>query len=535
MMRLALSVLLVLSSLPARAIEVELLPAGPGSGGPRSGARPSDGRPIEVMRGEALVEFDDDVPAAERAARLAQVGAQHIKTLPVAGWSRVRLPAGMPVSAGLTLMRAVSGVRQAEPNYVYRPSRTPNDPSVGTQYHLGNVNAYSAWEYGVGGSSLVTVAVMDTGIEATHPDLQSKLVPGESVFCNPGADKNDDDEVATFPYDNSDCALELTGPGTPVWACNHGTRVAGVAAAATDNGVGVAGMSWGAKLVSIRVFREEDCDTACCSDNGTCCGLNCNTCGTDTSAIIDGLNYARTVLQNKAGVGKVVLNMSIGGPGDCPAGTVLRTAISNAIAAGVVLVAASGNSGGAVESPGNCPEVIPVGATNSSDDVVNFSCRGPELATYGLVAPGKDIVTTDVGGGYTASATGTSFASPLVAGLAALVLSVKPAFTPAQVRDTLRNSTSNIGIAASQLPSGVSPMGETAGAGLANAYSAMRLAITGSTEFDGTRKAIAYPNPFKVSQSGNVTITVPKSLEGTNVSIKIYTPMGQLVRTLRGR
>ncbi|OGS00681.1 MAG: hypothetical protein A2V88_07310 [Elusimicrobia bacterium RBG_16_66_12] len=275
-------------------------------------------------------------------------------------------------------------------------------------------------------------------------------------------------------------------------------------------------MSWGAQLLSLKVFLNGDCPSSDCSDAG---------CLTNDPGVIAAIDHAVT-LQNTPAAGKVVINMSLGGPGACA--SALQTAITNAVAAGVVVVAAAGNDGGAVNNPGNCAGVIPVAATDASGGIASFSSRGSELAANGLAAPGVSVLTTDMGGG-TAYATGTSFSAPHVAGMAALIMSAKPLSTPAQVKTILRASADNIGLGtASQ-----SPLGQSAGAGRLNAFLAARLAIRGSLAgAPGEQKVVAFPNPFRASRDTAVTFALPDSLKGSDATIKIYTLDGQLVREL---
>lgn len=502
------ALLVLLLAAPAAAIQVEKIrqarPAALGGGVAE----------VEVVSGEALVRFDAALSPEARAQALATRGARLVGELPGTGWSHAALPSGMPVESGLILLRSIPGVLAASANNAYRALKTPNDPSFLQQYHLAKVNAPAAWEYGVGDSTEVTVAVVDAGIDGTHPDLTAKFV-AQNWFCNPGADK-------TTGTDNTVCATETT-PAVPTAACNHGTRVAGVAAATTNNGSGVSGVSWGAKVMSLRVFRTApaDCDSSCGG----------NACATDDTAIIHALNKVRE-LNNKPGFGRIIANLSLGSSGVSCA-TALQAAVDAAVASstGVIVVAAAGNDGGAVNSPGNCSGVIPVGATDANDNVASFSSRGTELANNGVVAPGVALTTTDLGGGVTGGATGTSFSAPLVSGLAALIVSVKPSFSPTQVKDTLRGSTDGIGVASVQ---GAVPAGASAGAGRVNAFRAVKLAVDGTLAgFAGDQKVIAFPNPFRTGETNSVTITVPTALQSRGTSIRIYTMDGRLVRDLK--
>ncbi len=460
------------------------------------------GRSMEVIAEEAFVRFDPALPSGARVARLEAVGAKLLREYGD-GSVHVALPSGMSVPAGLAALRAVPGVLASSPNHAYRALKQPNDPSLGSQYHFTMIDAFAAWEYETGSSSRVTVAVIDTGMDPTHPDLTAKFI-AQHQNCSTGA-----------------CAPE-GGTGTlPVSACQHGTNVAGVAAASSNNGIGIAGISWGAQLVSLRVFTTTGCNPDC-SDVS-----QAQQCLTSDDALKAALDYAANTLQNSALAGRVIVNLSVGAggtpcPTGVPSGVNVQASVTNAVNKGVVVVAAAGNDGSSVNAPGNCTGVIPVGATDASNNLAAFSSRGAELASNGLVAPGVSLFTTNAGGGYT-TASGTSFSSPLVAGLAALIVSAQPGKTPAEVQSILRGSANNIGLASN-----------LQGAGRANAYNAMRLAQTGALAFDGMKKPIAFPNPFRVSSDIRVSFAVPPNLQGSNATIKIFTLTGSLVRTLKG-
>lgn len=494
--RLLAAALLVALAAPARAIKTETI--GAAALGPAAGLPP--GRSLLVASGEALVRLSSGAAAGPLDAALAALGAARGRDLRD-GWHLIQLPPGQSVASALAMLRAMPGVATVEPNRAYSSNRTPNDPSVNSQYALSQVSAFAAWEYEVGTSSRVTIAVIDTGIDGTHPDLSGKLTNTASKSFNGG--------------------IGVDQPPTP--ACNHATRVAGVAAATADNGTQIAGMSWGAQLLSLKVFTNASCPAVGCTD-GTCVATDAN--------IKDAIDHAVT-LQNTAAVGKVIINMSLGGAGACPGAGVVQTAITAAVAAGIPVIVSAGNDGGAVNNPGNCTGVIPVGATDINNNIASFSSRGTQLATGGLVAPGVSVMTTDQGGG-TASATGTSFSAPMVSGLAALILASRPTYTVAQVSAVLRGGAASIGVASFGV-AGTGVSGDSAGAGRMDAYRSMRLAVNGTLAgFDGEEKPIAFPNPFKPSQIGTVAFAIPPSLQGSRISIKIYTLDGAFVREVNG-
>jgi subtilisin family serine protease len=451
---------------------------------------------LEVAGGSALVRFKTGASTSTALAPLAPAGFKVLATFERFDWSVVGFPDGISVAAGLQLLAAQPAVAWAEPNRVYKPRRVPNDPFLASQYALAQVQAFGAWEYGTGSPSTATVAFIDTGIDGAHPELSGKLTATSRAF-DPGTG-----------------AASNNQPPTP--ACNHATRAAGVAAAASDNSAGVAGMSWGAKLLSLKVFDAADCLDDCGDENFY------GSCSTTETSIAAAVNDV-IALHNTAAVGKLIINMSLGSSGSCSGP--LQTAVNSASAAGLLLFAAAGNESiGFVDSPANCTNVIAVGATDEQDRLASFSNTDTLMITKGLTAPGVGLYTTDINGGY-ATASGTSFSSPMAAGLAALVWSAKPALSAAQVFDVMKNSADDLG------PAGPD---RDFGFGRINAMKAMRLALTGTDQFAGTNKAVAYPNPFRPKTQRLVTFTVPREMSASGVQVKVYTIEGELVKKIDG-
>lgn len=475
---------------PAFALKIERLAHfSPASG--RSGL-------MEVAAGAAVVKFKAGVSTAAASASLASSGLSIRRSFERFNWSTVALPEGMGVEAGLALLKANPLVEWAEPDRVYRPKKTSSDIYLSRQYALAQVQAFGAWEFETGFSSRATVAIIDTGIDGTHPELSGKLA-GTSRSFPPGGGAGSDNQP-------------------PTAACNHATRAAGVAAAASDNSAGIAGMSWGAKLLSLKVFSDSNCNNDCSDESGFC--------ATSGTAMADALNDV-IPLQNTAEIGRIVVNISLGCPvvdcGSCSGA--MQSAVNVATAAGIVIFAAAGNDGASfIDSPADCPGIYSVGATDLDDSLASFTNSDTLMITKGLTAPGVDLYTTDISSGY-ASATGTSFSSPLTAGLAALILSAKPSYTAAQVFDAIKNSADDLG----------SPGPDRDyGWGRINALKAMRLAITGSKQFAGTNKAVAYPNPFRPKTHRLVSFTVPEDMMAPNMEVKVYTSEGELVKKVVG-
>lgn len=307
-------------------------------------------------------------------------------------------------------------------------------------------NAQAAWAKSTGTG--VVVAVLDTGVLANHVDLAGQVLAGYDFVRDVGTANDGDgrDADASDPGDWITAAEDASGPykncgqGDSSW---HGTHVAGIVAAATNNGIGMAGLAHGAKVLPVRVLGK---------------------CGGYDSDITAGMLWAAGIEQ--AGLpGSVtpakVLNLSLGGEGACTAA--YQDAIASVTARGVVVVAAAGNSvGRAVGTPANCPGAIAVAGVRHAGSKVGFSDLGPEIAIaapggncvniepgtpclYPLLTTSNSGLTSPAAGGsnYTDSfniSVGTSFATPMVAATAALILSARPDLSPAQVKAALQSS-----------------------------------------------------------------------------------------------
>ncbi|MDN5272252.1 S8 family peptidase [Chloroflexus sp. MS-CIW-1] len=297
----------------------------------------------------------------------------------------IRLPAGMPSELALAHIRSLNGVIYAVPDYERTISRTSNDPLRDQQWALGTIAAYDAWDITTGGP--VVIAVIDTGVDANHPELAGRVLGGFNAIT--GSSNSGDDN-------------------------GHGTAVAGIIAASGDNGEGIAGLCWGCVILPIKA----------CLRNGRC----------RDSSVISAIRWATDN-------GARIINLSLGGSSPSPA---LQEAVRYANERGVLIVAASGNEraeGNTPNYPAAYAEALAVGATGYSDEVTGFSNTGDFID---LVAPGIDIATTIPGNGY-ALATGTSFASPFVSGAAALIMTLRPDLSNSDVRCVLAISADDRG------------------------------------------------------------------------------------------
>jgi subtilisin family serine protease len=303
----------------------------------------------------------------------------------------------------------VTGVAYAEPNRYRETSITPNDPMFASQWGLSKINAPGAWDRTTGSASVV-VAVIDTGVDLNHPDLAPLLVPGFDMV-----------DLGANPTPPTGFRFEgdfQTRDSVPQDEVGHGTHVAGTIACQSNNANMVAGVTWQCRLMPVKVLtRIVNLSNAA------------DVRGTGSSAdIAAGIRWA---VDN----GARVINMSLGGSTDT---LVERDAVAYAIAQGVVVVAAMGNRGlaGPTSYPAAYPGVVAVGAIDVSDRRASFSQVGAHID---ISAPGVDVLSTVWDDG-TATMSGTSMASPHVAGVAALVLSIKPELTGAQVADILRQT-----------------------------------------------------------------------------------------------
>jgi len=439
-------------------------PAGPGTGETdRAGGAGRIG-PEELAGPDAAV--------AQDTARLSQAaGVQLTYLRQMSGGAHVyRLPQAAAAAAltGLTAgLEALPEVEYAEPDQIMTIQATPNDPYYNTMWNYftpspGNygVNLPPAWDITKGSASTV-VAVIDTGL-LPHPDLAGRILPGYDFIADlPTA--NDGDGRDADASDPGDWVVkDECGPGSkPNNSSWHGTHVAGTIAANTNNGLGVAGVNWNAKILPVRVLGK---------------------CGGYISDITDGMRWSAGLSVPGVPANPTpahVLNLSLGGYGAC--GSTYQNAINSITAKGKTIVVAAGNSGDQVSNyrPANCSGVITVAATNRNGSralysnygaAVEISAPGGEGA--GLNDPNGIRSTLNDGatipGGYTYSTyNGTSMATPHVAGIVSLMYGLKPSLTPLEALAALQNT-------ATAFPAGSTCSTANCGRGIANAAAALQ-------------------------------------------------------------
>jgi serine protease len=401
----------------------------------------------------------------------------------------------------------------------------PNDSLYSEQWYLQStqtsaINAQTAWDTTTGSSSVV-VAVVDTGILPNHPDLTDKLTYNGSTlygydFISDAATANDGDGRDADPSDPGDWVTAADAATATFSGCTvsdsswHGSMVSGIIAADSNNSIGVAGVSWGAKILPVRVLGK---------------------CGGYDSDIIAGMLWAAGLpvsgVSNNIYPARII-NMSLGSSGSCTAA--YQDAVDQVLAAGSLVVAAAGNDAADVGTPANCSGVLAVAALRNAGDKVGFSDYGTAV---GIAAPGgncgsstgacqypfystRDTGTeSPVSPSYSTAADaelGTSFSSPLVAGVAALMLSVNSSLTPATLVARLKSSATAFPSVSgvTSCDSEVSGSGNecncttaTCGAGMLNAAAAVTEALRPIAAISSVSTAKANNN-ISLSSAGSV-------------------------------
>jgi serine protease len=469
--RVCLCLLAVLSGTAGSATEVNPVRTHPH--GPSAAAAQ---RVIVKLRATSVPGGD----ARQRVVALASRGGAHLVAhRPITALIHaVQVEAASGESAAATLARlgADPEVEYAVPDERRYIHAAPNDPLYAQQWYLQTaaatpsaVDALDAWTTTTGSTTLV-IADIDTGVRPDHPDLAGRLLPGYCFISDPfvangagcpgpgAADPGDWITSADITSNPNECSKATAEPSS--W---HGTRVAGILGALTNNGVGVAGLSWGSPILPVRAL-------------GKCGGLD--------SDIIAAMLWAGGIAVSGAPVNTNparIINMSLGGTGSCPASYI--EAIGQLAAADVLVVVSAGNEGGPVDTPANCPGVAAVAGLRQAGTKVGYSSLGPEVAlgapagncgnafttaesacAYSMTSttnlsamspatpdandytglyycdattgsyPGCSIAA----GQYRSYNTGTSFSAPVVSGIAALMSTVNSSLNSCQLISRLK-------------------------------------------------------------------------------------------------
>jgi thermitase len=336
------------------------------------------------LQDEVIVRFKKSATDKMISTCLSQVNGREFSRIDELGVVVIKVPAGS-VSKAVASLSGCAGVRYAEPNFIASIADTiPSDPEWGLQYGLVNIRAPQGWDITTG-SATVTIAIVDTGVSLSHPDLAGKIVGGYD-FVN-------DDNVADDDH-------------------GHGTHVAGIAAAMSNNGNGIAGVSWGARIMPVKVLNLAG--------------------GGSYADVAAGITFA-------VDSGAQVINLSLGG--EFPS-VFLQDAVDYASSRGAVVVAASGNTGtDNVLYPAAYGNVIAVSAVDNLNNRAAFSNYGPAID---LAAPGVTIYSTSPGGTYTYRS-GTSMAAPFVSGLAAILRGFPGNGSPDAIKMEMESSALDLG------------------------------------------------------------------------------------------
>ncbi len=410
--------LLVAGALPVAAEDSKVAPV------PETDAPPVVPAAGEVVPGEVIVKFRAD----EEAGEVAQ--AQGLEIMASVDDGDGELPTvastgGMPVEQVLAELRADPAVEYAEPSYRVQvlddgavTGVGVNDPLTAGQYSLDRMRVRDAWVLSKGGSGIV--AVLDTGVQPDHPDLAGRVLPGRD-FVNDDANAADDN--------------------------GHGTWVAGIIAATPDDGYGIAGISWSDKVLPVKIMDA--------SGTGS------------TADLVSGIVWA-------ADNGATVINMSVGG---FPYSQAVQDAVTYAWNKGAVLVGAAGNNNRDEKFyPASMTHVISVSATQREDEFSHWSSYG---SAVDVSAPGSSVQTTNCTStacpnrswGAHTYISGTSFATPNVAGVVALIRAKYPTWAPQQVVDRLLSTVDDLGSAG---------WDSRYGRGRVNAYRALGASVAAS-------------------------------------------------------
>ena len=428
----------------------------------------------------------------------------------------VRYKSEISLSKIISLLKEVNSVEWVDLNYIYPLSDVPNDPQYSQQWYLPKINASNAWDIGVG-SPDVPIGIIDTGVDWDHPDLSSNIWINADEIPDNGVDDDSNgyiDDVRGWDWvDNTtDAGTGEDGDNpdnNPMDFNGHGTHCSGLAASTTNNSIGIASISNGCSIMSLRAGYQ----------------------ATDGNGYVQ-FAAAASAIQYAIDNGARVISMSFGG------GTALLTPVVNAFNNNIVVCHAAGNSNSSAGSPiDGIPQTITVAATDESDLKASFSNYGDWID---VSAPGVSIYSTVFDNGY-ANKNGTSMSTPIVAGLAGLLISKYPSKTTEQITNSIILTADNID---SKNPSFLGKLGT----GRINAYSAINqisnslfliknvgtaeLSVSSISGDKSWLSANGYPNtPFTIakygSQSVNVNINwelVPKPQETGLITVASNDP-----------
>jgi subtilisin family serine protease len=387
-------------------------------------ARPSPGShstvvlgpPVQFVEQPGRTEFSGKLvvrpwPGPTRGVAVARITPRLVRSYPEVSEFIVSVPIGSDENRYAAELLGTGDYEYVHPDWICYPQALPDDPLFPNQWHHAKIKSPQAWEIATGSTHSIICAFVDTGIDLNHPDLAGALVPGYN-------------SASELAQDSGGDISDITG---------HGTGVAGAALAIGNNGIGVSGVCWQQQVMMIRATNSLDGSAS-------------------ESALLSGARWA-------AEHGARVISVSYSGvksPSVQTTGAYIKSM-------GGLLCYSADNSG-VDHGDFDWPDVIIVGATDLNDEKAPFSSFGQALDLY---APGINIWTTKKGGGYAAE-TGTSYSTPIVAGMLTLILSIDPSLTPDQAERALLFGCDELG------PPGDDPFW---GHGRANLQGAAQLAM----------------------------------------------------------
>jgi len=346
--------------------------------------------PLVFLESAQNREFTGEVIVHAKSGRApvarARLGQTVVKSSAFVDEYTITVPEGLSEGEFAAMLMATGDYKFVEPNWMLFPLNTPNDSQFGSSWQHTRIQSAAAWDLHTGENDIV-VAVCDTGVDTNHPDLQAALVTGYNAVNN-------------LAQADGGIVEDING---------HGTFVSGCAAAQGNNGTGVVGVGWDFRVMPVRVSNL----------------------ASGNANAFDLLEGSRWAIDNGANV----VNVSFSGGGSPGNQTTAKYVIDR----GGLLFWASGNDNSFVGLDGI--DLVMVGSTTSSDNKSGFSNFGPGVD---LVAPGSSVRSTRIGGSY-GNSSGTSFASPIAAGVGAMIFSVRSDLSGQDVQDILYNSVDDLG------------------------------------------------------------------------------------------
>ncbi|MEW6556360.1 MAG: S8 family serine peptidase [Elusimicrobiota bacterium] len=485
---------------------------------------PSISKSVDVAGGEIIVRVKESVDINIINTKYDTKTIQDMKFNNV---FRVSIPDGSSIQDMVSMLSADPDVVYAEPNYLMKAYQV-NDSSYSAQWALPDdkyLDWYDAWTSSntlfSKGVTTSIIAVIDSGVDWRHPDLEANIyLNTKDTYGNKIDDDNngyiEDYYGVNILYGqdapNSNLEEEYGDP-RPIDTVGHGTHVAGIAAAVVNNSTGIAGVSWTSKIMIVKIFDANAFRT-----------------GATASNIAAGIKYA---VDN----GADVLNLSLGG---YIQSRFVKDAVDYTVDKNVVIVASAGNDGiNSISYPAGYDGVISVGASDIYDERVSEVNGYSWGSNYGikldLLAPGASVYSTYAeyswsdsendwkrNSSYYEFEDGTSMASPYVAGVCGLLISQNPARTPADIKKILEASCDNLDVPG---------WDKYTGWGRLNVYKALSGNL--ATAWTAPLKVKNYPNPFYPRKHEFVTIRLPEKYRGSEFNVTIYNLAAMPVRYLK--